>query len=225
LYIVVSRSVRRTALVNVKGYALLVTHPVYFWTFIGTSTTVVKPDGTLATSDADLLTTENSLFADRRAPSAVTKTINIPPDFGVSFINNSALAEDTGTAISQVLFVERGINPNSVPLGTVVEVQWQDGTTARFTRIAIMGSLQWGYVPGTARDKKGNPIDATGKVIPNPNSAPSSPTGLPISPSTFGSSGLEYIIVTPNASPQVSITIEELPGDYITETTYMPPGG
>lgn len=108
-------------------------------------------------------------FGTRR--SAPILPIDVPTEYGGSYINNAALLEDTNSAIANVLYIVRGLNPANVPVGTVVTVVWADGTTARFKRVSAMGSYQWAYVEGTARNADGDPIDQNGNVLSNPNSS------------------------------------------------------
>lgn len=226
LYIVASQASPLTALINVKGHTQSTPWQgrECVWGLSITYIAAVKMDGTPVTSDADLVLTEKRLFAQSRSPSPISKPINIDPTYGGSYINNSALAEDTSSAISNVLYVQRGLNPNSVPVGTVVQVRWADGTKAKFVKITVVGSIQWAYVPGTATDKDGHPIDGSGNIVPNPNPSTATPNGAPDSLGTFPSNSGVFIDVQP-APNEGFITITQPDGTPFPDTVYTPPGG
>lgn len=136
---------------------------------IGVTTIPVKLNGDPISTDADLNVVDQGLFAQLRTTSELTRPIDVPKDYGVSYINNSALAEDTNSAINFVLYITRALNPNSVPVGTVVIVKWSDGTTAKFVKVSNNNSIQWAMVPGSARNAAGQPINPDGTPIANPH--------------------------------------------------------
>jgi hypothetical protein len=137
------------------------------WTLLNAVGVAVDENGASATSQSALEQNDMRLYGtNRKAP---IKPVKVPADYGTSVIGNAALVEDTSSAISQELYITRQINPNSIPVGTVVTVTWQDGSSAKFRRISVMGSLQWDYVEGSARDKNGNKIDLNGNIIGNSN--------------------------------------------------------
>lgn len=149
--------------------------------------------------------------------------VHIPPQYGESYINNDALAEDTNTAISYVLYTQEGISPISeeVKVDTVVEVIWEDGTTAQFVRASLTSSYQWALVPGSAENAQGQPIDAHGNVIGNPNQE--SPglaggPGWPISPDYV-------IIVNPGRFCDVSVQVDYQGHAIYNGYSWYPCGG
>lgn len=174
LFVATNPTSAATALIKSTGTYTFTCSPCLFG---GGTLTPINQDGTPLTTDAQLLALDQTLFAQMRKAGAIAKPINIPPNYGVSYINNDALAEDTNSAISLVLYTQLGVNPNDVPRGTVVTVIWQDGTSAQFVRISLTGSIQWQYKPGTAKDKNGNPIDPNGTKSTNPNAGQGSGSG------------------------------------------------
>jgi len=142
-------------------------------------------NGDLVTSDDDLVIIDQGLFAQLRTPSQVTRPIHIPERFGTSYINNPALEEDTSTAISRVLYIDRNISPNNVPKGTVVVVIWSDKTTAEFVKIDPLGEIQWAMVPGSARRSlNGEPINRDGTPVANPHGGGGGDGGGSVTPTT-----------------------------------------
>lgn len=127
----------------------------------------VMMDGTPITSDADLATVDQNLFAALRQDSNLTTPIVVPDQYGTSVANNDTFAVDTNTAINVVLG-NRGLIPSYVPLGQVVVVKFKDGSTARFIRTNSMAPLLWVYVPGSARNGSGDPVTPTGTILSNP---------------------------------------------------------
>src|SRR6202034_2467341 len=97
--------------------------------------------------------------------------IAIPPAYGTTPINNEAWEVDTSTGIGQAL-LNMNVNQGNIPMGTVVTVTWQDGTTAQFIRSNSVPTLQWVYVPGSMRNKARQPITpVSGTTIQNPNTS------------------------------------------------------
>jgi hypothetical protein len=69
-----------------------------------------------------------------------------------------------------------------------------------------IGSIQWTYIPGTAENAQGQPIDGNGNVIANNNSATSGPVGVSTTIPPLGSGST--ITRNPGNSGTVSVTIE-----------------
>lgn len=185
LFVASSTTAPLSALVRSSGTWFQTCGGFCIWT--GGTLTAIQMDGTPLTSDAQLTTIDQSMFAQLRTASALTAVILVPTDYGGSYINNSALDEDTNSAISFVLYITRSINPNSVPIGTIVVVKWNDGTTAKFVRVSQSGSFQWAYMPGSARNAQGQPINPDGSIVANPHSTG---TGAgSVDPNVTGSGG------------------------------------
>jgi hypothetical protein len=146
---------------------------------------LVKPDGTPITTTADLTTADMQIYAQSRN----SPPIKIPPAYGTTPIGSEAWDVDANTGINQAY----PGNPGEVPLGTIIQVVWQDGTQAQFIRTNSVASLLWAYVPGTMKDKNGNPITPpAGTMNPNTktNGAGSGSANFPGS----GGSGLQITI-------------------------------
>jgi hypothetical protein len=166
LYLVVSNSSPRSAYVRVTGTLVNVCRPNEGCDLElrNASGQVVDEAWNATTSDADLEFIDQKMFGLKRGIGAIAP-VRVPPEYGGSIIGNSAFFEDTSTAISLVLFVQRNINPNLVSIGTVVTVIFQDGSKAQFRRTSRIGSLQWSYVQGSARAPNGAPIDLNGNSV------------------------------------------------------------
>jgi hypothetical protein len=197
LLIVVSPTAALSALVQSTGTYTLSCSGI-FCLYSGGTLTPVNMDGTPLTLDSQLTAVDQTLFAQMRAASILSKPIPINPDYGGSYINNDALAEDTSSGISNYLYVQNLVNPNNVPVGTVVTVKWSDGTTAQFVRVTTSGSIQWAYKPGTAKNSNGQPINPDGSLVTNPAT---SGTG----------SGVANPVVTPSPGYDWSISVNPLP--------------
>lgn len=189
------------------------------WT--GGTLTAVKADGTPLLVDADLTTVDQGLFAQMRVASAVSAIIPAPTEYGGSYINSSGADEDTNSAISYVLYITRAVNPNSIPLETIVTVKWADGTTAQYVRTSTTGSYQWAYKAGSARDAQGRPINPDGTLGANPHN-------------TGSGGGSDSVVVTPtggynwdfNLSGGSSctgiVTVTDGDGSYSGFTVFFP---
>jgi hypothetical protein len=138
---------------------------------------------------------DQMLFGNFRTQGKLSKVIPIPPAYGTTPIGNEVWDVDTNTGIN-VALGNMNVNPATLPAGTIISVVWADGTTAQFIRTNSVPSILWVYVPGSMRDKNGNPITPiSGTMVPNPNTAgagggnsqPAAPN-----PATITITGTEY---------------------------------
>lgn len=122
-----------------------------------------------AALQAAFLAIDQTLFANFRTQGKLGGVVKIPPAYGTTPINNEVWDVDANTGIN-VALSNIGVNAGPLPAGTLVSVTWPDGTTAQFIRTNSVPSLSWKYVPGTMKDKNGNPITpVSGTMIKNPN--------------------------------------------------------
>jgi hypothetical protein len=161
-----SPTIAATAMVRVTGTFKL-SCPHGDCSYVDGVYTPLMPDGTVITTDAQLLTTDQTIYGTLRGEKgAPTAPIKLPSEYGGSPIGNEAWSVDANTGINIVVS-----NAAQLPIGTLVMVVWQDGTTATFVRTNSVPSLLWAYVPGSMKDKNGNPITpVTGVMINNPKS-------------------------------------------------------
>jgi hypothetical protein len=127
----------------------------------------------------------------------------------VSPIGNEVWDVDANTGINQVI-----PSPASVPTGTIVVVVWQDGTTAQFIRTNSVPTVLWVYVPGSMKNKAGQPITPiSGTQTKNPNSGG---TGSGVIIPTVTGSNPWYLQLTGGntCTGTTTLTIPE-EGDYI----------
>ena len=182
----------------------------------------MKPDGTALVNDSDLTVIDQSFFAQARVASAVNEVIDIPTDYGGSYVGS--MDEDTNSGISRVLYIDRLINPNSVAVGTVVTVKWSDGTTAKFIRTTAIGSIQWQYVPGSARDAQGRPITHAGSLIQNPNAGSGGTGSGSVNPVVSDPNGLYpwylYINGGPDCTSNIGVSFPD--GETIDFQSFGP---
>jgi hypothetical protein len=115
---------------------------------------------------------------------------------------------DANTGIN-IALGNSGVNAGTLPPGTLVSVTWADGTTATFIRTNSVPSVLWVYVPGSMRDKNGNPITpVSGTLAANPNTGGAgggtTQPAAPNPPSTMVVTGTEYCQVGATWSDGVS---------------------
>lgn len=94
---------------------------------------------------------------------------------GSTLVNNAGWQEDADVLIRDWI-ADQGIQTNDsrIKRGTVVTVKYPDGSTAQFKRETVIGTGQWVYVEGSARNAAGKPINPwNGSIV----SAPTSGTG------------------------------------------------
>jgi hypothetical protein len=124
-----------------------------------TSAKPYKSNGSPALTDADLDTVNSSLFST--IANKKGEVFNIDPSIETSYIGSEDALIDS-RAVSNAIG-NAGLNPAAMAVGTVVMVQWKDGTTAQFVKISN-STLMWSLKPGSAKNAKGEPIDANGNV-------------------------------------------------------------
>lgn len=213
LLIVVNPTAALSALVQSTGTYTLTCSGI-FCLYSGGTLTAVNMDGTPLTVDSQLTAVDQTLFAQMRAASILSKPILIDPEYGGSYINNDALAEDTSSGISNYLYIQNQVNPNNVPVGTVVTVKWSDGTTAQFIRVSTTSSYQWAYKPGTAKNSEGQPINPDGSLVKN--SATSGTGAGIVNPVVTPSSGYDWTItLTPLPLCSAEVDIEDADGGLL----------
>lgn len=206
-YLMISGNNARAAFVKVTGNVVNVcppTEPCYqeLRNVIGTLVDGQgAPIGGGSGEGASLEFIDQQLFGTYR--SDPIKPINIPTEYGTSILNNPIWVEDANSAIARVLYIDRGISANSssVKVGTIVTVVWTDGSKAQFVRTNLTGSFQWAYVPGSARNANGDPINpSTGQVL----SAPASGGGSGGSTNYATSNGASSYMVVSEAGYCIS---------------------
>lgn len=95
------------------------------------------------------------------------KMVSEPTSYASSFINSSE--EEVEPGINYAL-VQMGIDPGSIPAGTVITVKFEDGTDAQYVKGLATATYQWTW-NGIAHNKVGQLIDRSGRLRSNPNSA------------------------------------------------------
>jgi hypothetical protein len=182
LYVVTSTNFAETAFVRVNGTVRLqctgspCTIKIGAPSFLSNvTTTFVDASGNSlagqseASLQAAFLAIDQMLYANFRTQGKLGGPVKVPPTYGISPINNEAWDVDANTAANNVIATQTGINPASLPLGTLIMVTWH-GTTAQFIRTNSVPSVLWVYLPGSMKDKNGNPITpVSGARITNPN--------------------------------------------------------
>jgi hypothetical protein len=127
-----------------------------------------KPDGTSATTDADLGLTDATLITTLSKSGGIPN-LNLNPAQVGSLIDLEVLPETLTREINNQLLSTLGTLYTEVtPVGTTVMVSCADGTNAQFVRINMYATVMWTMVPGTLKNKAGQFIDSTGKVISGP---------------------------------------------------------
>lgn len=122
----------------------------------------VTSGGSPAGSTEDLARNDAEVFGTSR-PQRIPP-VQVPSEYQSSIINS--LDEEIGPGISAAL-VARGINPGQLPVGTVVTVKFDDGTSATFKKVSN-STLMWEWT-GHAWDEDGNPIHRDGSPKSNTN--------------------------------------------------------
>jgi hypothetical protein len=184
LYSVTSTNFAETAFVRVNGTVRLQCTgspctikpgaPVYLsnvtTTFVDSSGNSLAGDSESALQ-ASFAATDQMLFGNFRTQGKLGGPVKIPPAYGTTPIGNDVWEADTSTGIGLAL-AAMGVDPGNLPMGTLITVTWQDGTTAQFIRSNSVPTLQWIYVPGSMRNKAGDPITPiAGTTIQNPNTS------------------------------------------------------
>lgn len=109
-------------------------------------------------SQEDLEKIDETLFANARAKPL--PPVNLSETYASSFINS--IDEEVIPGISQAILA-KGINPASLPVGTIVLVVFPDGTKATFVKVNASGSVQWEWA-GRAWNAEGKPITRNGAL-------------------------------------------------------------
>jgi hypothetical protein len=129
---------------------------VNFW---ATQTvTLQKSTGATALTDADLDDANGSLISTVGAANG-SPTFKIDPNIESSYIGSEDALVDS-RAVSNAIGNE-GLNPAAMPVGTIVSVEWSDGTSAQFQKIGN-STMMWVIVPGSAKNKDNQKITNTG---------------------------------------------------------------
>jgi hypothetical protein len=100
---------------------------------------------------------------DRKAPTQ----INEPPDYKTSIINSDYGEVTPGINVA-LGKLDQPINPAAIPVGSVLTVIFQDGTTAQFIKFSETLSDMWQW-NGIAHNAKGQLIHRDGSLVNNPN--------------------------------------------------------
>lgn len=150
-----------------------------------------------AALEAAFLAIDQTMYANFRTQGKLGGPIKVPPENTVSPLGSETWDVDANTAINNTVATETGQNPASFPLGTLVMVTWSDGTTAQFIRTNKEPTVLWVYVPGSMKDKAGNPITpVSGVKITNPNTSGagsgSADPSIPNAPASINLIGVEY---------------------------------
>jgi hypothetical protein len=156
------------------------------------------------------------LYSNFRTQGKLSRVVQIPSAYGTSPIGNEVWDVDANTGIN-VALGNLGVNAGSLPAGTLVTVVWPDGTTAQFLRTNSVPSILWVYVPGSMRDKNGNPITpVSGTMVNNPNTSGSG-SGSAQPPDPNGN-----ILVTGTALCKTSVTANNGVDTIYVFITYVP---
>ncbi len=167
-YYVISASQASSAFIQVNGH-FVTRNGEQLWLLV--SATPIDSSGNSLAANSE--SANESYFAaldqvlwgvSRNNPIVVDE----PPAYAGSFINTSD--DEITPGISNALLLEKGINPNSIDLGTVITVKFQDGTSAQYQKVSKVSSYMWQW-NGTAHNKDGKLIDRAGNLKINPNTA------------------------------------------------------
>lgn len=175
-YVVTSVTYPATAYVNVAGTIFIGPMPQMKFYLLNITTTLVDASGSSlagqseATLEATFAAIDLMIFGNIRKSGAINGVIKIPPNYGTTPINSETWEVDSSNGIGNALWTTLGVDQGNLPMGTLVSVVWQDGTTAQFVRTNSVPTLQWVYVPGSMKNKNGQPITpVSGTTILNPN--------------------------------------------------------
>jgi hypothetical protein len=213
-YVVVSSTVPMTAYMQVTGlYGLLYGKPYFY----PTAATPISASGSSLAGESEAFLESNyaaldvGLFGSRTNPKVVT----VSSTYAVSIINSDDA--EVGPGIDLALAAQ-GILWADLPVGFVITVNFQDGTSAQFIKDSNF-SAHWVWT-GVAHNKNKQPINRNGIVISNPNTAGIG-AGQIVTPG-FGSDGTTVTFsVSPGNLCTAAVTVG-WDGDEFTDLGYFP---
>lgn len=174
VYTVISDSQAMSAYVNVTGswWPLPPTYTSFIWV-IDTHTPMAENGGALSvdlpTAQAQMGVTDVGLFGyTRNARTPNISTINMPSNYDSSFINSSDELDSPGIGFA---LGQMGVNPSSFPIGSKLTVVYPDGSKAVFVKASNLATYQWVWDGIHAWNAQGKPINRSGTIIGNPNTA------------------------------------------------------
>lgn len=163
-YVVMSQDYARTAFVQVTGTVKTRMREglpeTYLANVVGTP---VNSSGGPVASDDEFDQLDGVMFGASRT-TTITGVV-VPSNYAASFIGS--LEEEVVPGIGQGV-VAKGINPGSIPVGTVITVTFSDGTTAQYVKASNFSTYQWVW-NGVAHDAQGRRIDRSGAPVGNSN--------------------------------------------------------
>jgi hypothetical protein len=179
-YSMISTTTARTAYIQVTGQGVL-SQGHYTW--VVTAAIPINSSGASIASETESeqeafygALDQTLLGVNRSGPL----TANCPDSYSESFINS--IDEEVGPGIDLALSQE-GVSWAGIPIGTVITVNFSDGTTAQYIK-TNNSTDHWAW-NGVAHNKSGQPINRNGTVQTNPNTAGTG--GGSVTPPGFGS--------------------------------------
>ena len=203
-----------TAYMQVAGsYGLLYGQPYFY----PTTVTPISASGASLAGESEASLESNygaldvGLFGSRTNP----KVVNEPPAYSGSIINSDDA--EVGPGIDNALAAQ-GINWAELPVGFVITVNFQDGTSAQFIKTSNL-SYHWVWTT-VAHNKLKQPINRNGIVIQNTNTAGIG-AGQIVAPG-FGSDGTTVTFtVSPGNLCTAAVTVGWDGGEF-TDLGYFP---
>lgn len=244
-YIVASQSYPLTALVDVRGYADFTAGGAGYLCNTGlriTSATPIDEKGIPIKSDADLAHIEGFFWGGTRKPGP-PQSVTIDPNKASSPMQIQETFDVVmGGFINDALLKMGVVDLSKIPVGTIIEVKFQDGSKAKFVRGIVTNSLtQWVIVPGTLTNSKGQRINLDGSLAQNTHSTPgtmspnttyvdatpnpTNPYGYFPNPSPIGVVTVNQLFPINIDSGSASVTTTWSDGSTSVDTVFMPDGG
>lgn len=166
-YVIVSQDHNETAYVKVSG--TVKTHIIEGYpetVLVISAVTPIDANGNQVNSESYFVTLDATIFGTNRENPV--EEVEVPEAYATSFVGS--LDEEVGPGIDQALLA-KGINVASLQVGTMIMVEFSDGTKAiYFIYQSPLISDHWQWA-GVAWDKNGNPITRGGTINQNPNSS------------------------------------------------------
>ena len=243
-YIVASQSYPLTALVDVRGYVSFAAGGSGYLCNTAlhiTSATAIDEKGKPIKSDAEMEHIEGFFWGGTRKPGP-PQSVTIDPNQASSPMQIQETFDVVmGGFINNALIKTGVVDLSKIPVGTIIEVKFQDGSKAKFVRGIVTNSLtQWLIVPGTLTNKNGQRINLDGSLAHNTSSVPgttpstsyvdatpnpTNPYGYFPNPSPIGVVTVDQLFPISVDSGSASITTTWSDGSTSVDTVFMPTGG